>query len=218
MKHFFLILFQLTWRALLVLIAFVGFIFLLIALESKMYIKSTTLELNDAHTAIVLGAAVFKDGTMTTLFKDRVDTALMLYKEKKVKNILVTGDNGTLTHNEVNPARNYLLSQGVPSEDIFLDHAGFDTYSSMYRARDIFLVYSAIIVTQSFHLPRAVFIARNLGMDAYGIPSDQHTYLFKNYVREIFADIKAVFNVLYHRKPKYLGDQIPVTGDSSESI
>lgn len=127
--------------------------------------------------------------------------------------ILVSGDNSSVTDNEVNPVRLYLLSHGVPDKDIFLDHAGFDTYSSMYRARDIFGVTSILITSQSFHLPRAVFIARELGIQAYGVNADVGHTFFNNYVREVFADEKAVFDLVFHTKPKYLGDPIPITGD-----
>ncbi|MCR4306378.1 MAG: YdcF family protein, partial [Candidatus Yonathbacteria bacterium] len=98
-------------------------------------------------------------------------------------------------------------------QDIFLDHAGFDTYSTMYRARDIFGVTSVLIATQSFHLPRAVFIARRLGIVAYGVNADVGHMLFRNYVREALANEKAVLNLIFHRKPKYLGDTIPIMGD-----
>lgn len=194
------------------------FLFIVIQLQSESYITTNRKDLPSSQTAIVLGAGLITSSKLSPIFKDRVDIAVTLYKEGKVKTILVTGDDGTPTHNEVNPARDYLLTQGVPSEAIFLDHAGFDTYSSMYRARDVFLTKSAIIVTQSFHLPRSVFIARRLSVDAYGTPADQHPYNFKNNIREIFADMKAVIDIIRNRIPKYLCEEIPITGSSSESI
>ncbi len=200
------------------LIAFVTLTFIIVQIESWQYIASTSNELPKTYTAIVLGAGLLQNEKLSPIFKDRVDIAIGLYRKGKVETILVAGDDGSITYNEVNPARDYLLTQGIPSEVIFLDHAGFDTYSSMYRARDIFLVKDAIIVTQSFHLPRAIFIARRLGIHAYGLPADQHTYLFKNNVREVLADVKAVFNIMYNRTPKYLGDEIPITGSSVPSI
>jgi vancomycin permeability regulator SanA len=118
-----------------------------------------------------------------------------------------------LSHNEVNPARVYLISKGILDQDIFLDHAGFDTYSSMYRARDIFGVSSIIISTQSFHLPRAVFIARQLGIEAYGVRADIPNLRPHNYIREIFANEKAILDLVFHRVPKFLGDEVPITGD-----
>lgn len=199
-------------------IGFILLIFLIITLESHKYITQDEQELPKTQTALVLGAGLLRGGNLSPIFKDRIDTAATLYKTGKVEKILVSGDDGTETHNEVNPAREYLLTLGVLSNDIFLDHAGFDTYSSMYRARAIFRVQSAIIVTQSFHLPRSVFIARRLGIDAYGTPADQHPYSYKNNVREAFAQVKAFFNVMYMRIPKYLGEEIPITGSGRESI
>ena len=142
-----------------------------------------------------------------------MDTAIALYRAGKVSKILVSGDNSTVSYNEVNPVRTYLILKGIPDEDIFLDHAGFDTYSSMYRARDIFGVTSILVTTQSFHLPRALFIAHRLGIKAYGVNADAGRILFRNYVREALADEKAVLDLMLFRKPKYLGEKIPITGD-----
>jgi SanA protein len=163
--------------------------------------------------ALIPGAAILANGVPSPIFIDRVDTAIELYKAGKVSKILVSGDNSTVSHNEVNPVRLYLLGKGIPDQDIFLDHAGFNTYSSMYRAREIFGVSSMLVATQSFHLPRAVFIARQLGIQAYGVNADTDHILFHNYFREIFADEKAAFDLLFHTKPKYLGDTIPIMGD-----
>jgi SanA protein len=181
--------------------------------ETRLYIYRDAMEAPNAEAALIPGAAILKDGTLSSIFRDRTDAAITLYKAKKVSKILVSGDNSTLSHNEVNPVRLYLLSKGVPDQDIFLDHAGFDTYSTMYRARDVFGVSSVLIATQSFHLPRAVFIARELGIEAYGINADAGHILLRNYVREVFANEKAALDLLVDRKPKYLGEQIPITGD-----
>lgn len=185
-------------------------------ISSKSYIYKSVEDVSSAQVALIPGAAILKDGTLSSVFKDRVDKAIELYKTQKVSKILVSGDNSTVAHNEVNPVRNYLLGKEIPDSDIFLDHAGFDTYSSMYRARDIFQASSVIVVTQSFHLPRALFIARMLGLDAHGLSADKGNIRFKNYFREIFADEKAVFDLIIHRKPKYLGDIIPITGDGRD--
>ena len=211
-------LFKIVWRVAITLVLFIVLIFVVVKIQSSPYIKTSSKDLPSVETVIILGAGLLPKGDLSPIFKDRVDMAISLYKEGKVKTILVTGDDGTPVHNEVNPAREYLLAHGIPSKDIFLDHAGFDTYSSMYRAREIFLVSQAVIVTQSFHLPRSVFIARNLGLEAYGIPSDQHGYSIKNSGREFLANVKAFFDVIYNRIPKYLGKEIPITGDSQESI
>ena len=190
-----------------------GFIFMInlfIHVRAQAYIYKNIKDVPEAQVALIPGAAILANGNISAIFRDRVDTAIELYKAKKVSKILVSGDNSTLSHNEVNPVRDYLLGKGIPDTDIFLDHAGFDTYSTMYRARDIFQVTSIIISTQSFHLPRAVFIARALGLKAYGLSADEGHILFKNYVREVLANEKAVFSLFFQIKPKFLGDVIPI--------
>ena len=184
-----------------------------IYLATKSYIFDAVTEIPSAQAVLIPGAAIFEDGALSSIFLDRVDKAIELYKAGKVSKILVSGDNSTVSYNEVNPVRLYLISQNIPDEDIFLDHAGFDTYSSMYRARDIFGVTSLIVSTQSFHLPRAVFIAHRLGMEAYGVNADVGHMLFRNYIREVLANEKALLDLVLHRKPKYLGETIPITGD-----
>lgn len=182
---------------------------LVIHLGARPHIYEKIEDVEKAQTALILGAAVLRNGTLSPIFEERVDTAIELYQAKKVKKILASGDNSTLAHNEVNPVRNYLLEKDIPDEDIYLDYAGFDTYSTMYRARDIFQVDSVIIVTQSFHLPRAVFIAQMLGLNASGVSPDKRAPL-SNYIREIFANEKAALDLLLHREPKFLGEVIPI--------
>lgn len=200
----------LAWRLFLIVLSATVLCFLLVRLFAYPFIY-TEETLPPMPTAIVLGASTMSNGTLSVVFRDRVTTAIALYKSGKVSTILITGDNGNKYYNEVTPAGEYMVANGVPREVIFLDYAGFDTYSSMYRARDIFNVKEAIIVTQSFHLSRAVFIARRLGIDAYGLGSDHHQYRFKNDVREVVANVKAVLDVVLHRKPKYLGEEVPIT-------
>lgn len=165
--------------------------------------------------AMVLGASVYKNGTLSPVLRDRADRGAELYKTGKVKKILVTGDNGELSHNEVNPVGNYLLTLGIPKEDIFLDHAGFDTYSSMYRARDVFSLRTITIVSQPFHLARAVYIARSLGIEAYGVPAGEGDSFTYNTWREVPATIKALIDIVFSRSPKYLGPQFPIEGDGT---
>lgn len=184
-----------------------------IYVNARPYIYNTPEESPQGVVALVPGAAISDTGELSSVFVARIDMAIKLYEAGKVSKILVSGDNSTVSHNEVNPARIYLLSNGVLDQDIFLDHAGFDTYSSMYRARDIFEVSSVVITTQSFHLPRAVFIARRLGIEAYGVRADVENLLFRNYVREMLANEKAVLDLILHRTPKFLGEVLPITGD-----
>ncbi|MCB9814403.1 YdcF family protein [Candidatus Nomurabacteria bacterium] len=185
---------------------------------TKPYIYESVTEAPVAQTALVLGAAVLADGSLSPIFTDRADMAIGLYQAGKVTKILVSRDNSTIEYNEVNPVRLYLMDKGVPDKDIFLDYAGFDTYSSMYRARDIFSVSSILICTQSFHLPRSVFIARQLGIEAYGVNADVGHMLFRNNIREIFANEKAVLNLAFNRQPKFLGDKISITDDTEKEV
>lgn len=168
-----------------------------------------------ADAAIILGARIFDNGTPSQVLADRLDTGIELYKSGKVKKLLMTGDHGQVTYDEVNGMRRYAISRGVPEKDIFMDHAGFSTYDSMYRARDIFLVKKAIIITQEFHLPRALYIARNLGLDVDGVLADKRDYAGEGYLyfRELFARTKAVAQLAVSMKPKYLGPAIPISGD-----
>ncbi len=186
--------------------------FFVIKYASRAYIYSNSDDLPHTQVAVILGAAILKSGQISPVLKDRVDKAIEIYNKQLVDKILVTGDNSSLDHNEVEPVRKYLLKNGIPDADVFLDHAGFDTYSSMFRARDVFKIESMVVVSQSFHLPRAVYIARRLRVVAYGIEADRGHYLFRNEVREVFGDVKALSNLLFDRRPKYLGPQIPITG------
>jgi len=168
-----------------------------------------------AEAAIILGARVYNSGILSQVLADRMETGIELYKKGKIKKLLLTGDHGQVTYDEVNHMRIYALDRGVPEEDIFMDHAGFSTYDSMYRARDVFKVKKAVIVTQQFHLPRALYIARRMGIESVGVPADKRKYLGERYLffREVLARTKAVAQVSLRIKPKYLGPEIPISGD-----
>lgn len=170
---------------------------------------------------IVLGAHVFDDGTPSLMLADRLDFGYELYKNGKAPKILVSGDHGTKGYDEVNAMREYLLKKGVPSADIFMDHAGFDTYDSAYRARDVFLIKKAIFVSQGFHIVRAVYIGKQLGMEVYGVASDPRKYagIEYNQLREVLSRMKAVLDSeILKSKPKFLGTQIPVWGNGEVTI
>jgi len=127
----------------------------------------------------------------------------------------VSCDHGTAAYDEVNAMRAWLEARGVPPRDVFLDHAGFDTYSSMWRARDVFRVHHVIVVTQRFHLPRALYLARALGLEADGAPADRQRYRGAVYLeaREIAPPVRAVVDVSTHRSPHHGGAPIPIAGD-----
>lgn len=166
---------------------------------------------------LVLGARVYDDGRPSPSLADRLDIAIELYRSGKAPKIIASGDHGSPEYDEVAGMLAYLLKHDIPRADIFLDHAGFNTYDSVYRARDIFCVNSVLIATQDFHIDRAVYMARRLGLDAWGVPSpDRVTSRTYNRLRESLARVKAVLETdLLHRKPRYLGDAIPIWGDGT---
>lgn len=180
----------------------------MISAEQK-YTYSRAEDVPPHAVAIVLGAAIYQSGELSPVFLGRANAAIELYKAGKAANILVSGDNSTVEHNELDPAKRYLIGQGIPEGDIYLDHAGFDTYSTMYRAREIFGVTSAVITTQGYHLSRALFLAHMQGIDAVGYRADAgNRFTLQNEGRESLARIKAVWDVVVHRPPKFLGEKI----------
>lgn len=177
----------------------------------------------NAYAALILGAKVHSGGRLSHMLEDRVLTGLELYREGTVQKLLLSGDHGQKEYDEVNAMRAYLLKHGVPEQDIFMDHAGFNTYASMYRARDVFQVHDVIVVTQKFHLARAVYIAQQLGLHAVGLAADRRVYMpasqTKAVLRETLARVKAFFDVhIWHAQPKYLGKVIPITGDGRNTV
>jgi SanA protein len=164
---------------------------------------------------IVLGAYVRPNGSLSPALRERLETGLDLYQRGGAPKIVVTGDHGTKNYNEVQAMKDYLLDKSVPEQDIFMDHAGFDTYDSLYRARDVFGIKRALVVSQDFHVPRAVYIGRALGLEVYGVNSPgSYPWWFKMVMREWLARAKATFDVeLRHPKPKFLGSPIDITGD-----
>lgn len=180
------------------------------------YILSAN-DVSKADAILVLGAYVSPSGAVSTMLNDRLTVGYELYEQGKAPKLLVSGDHGRKDYDEVNSMKNFLKNKGVPSGNIFMDHAGFSTYESMYRARDIFKVQKVIIVTQEYHLKRAVFVARELGLDAYGVASDKRDYgqaMAMYNLREIAARNKDFFWAkIIIPEPTFLGDSIPVFGD-----
>ncbi|NLI92311.1 MAG: DUF218 domain-containing protein [Peptococcaceae bacterium] len=172
-------------------------------------------EIPEADAVLILGAYVFPDGTVSQVLDDRLSVGYDLYEKGKAPKIIVSGDHGRKDYDEVNSMKDFLKEKGVPGQDVFMDHAGFSTYESIYRARDIFQVKKVIIVTQKYHLMRAVFIARELGLEAYGVCSDKRDYLNMGFyeLREIAARNKDFMMAILKPKPTFLGEEIPVQGD-----
>jgi SanA protein len=177
-------------------------------------------EVPAAEVAIVPGAAVKPDGSMSTMLADRVQAAYRLWRAGKVGKILVSGDHHSWAYDEPDTMRKALVADGVSPEDVFEDHAGFDTWATMVRARGIFGVRSAVVVTQGFHMPRALFLADEAGIDATGLTSDLHPYGFqgsKSEVREVLSRVKAIADVTLDA-PAMAGPRIPIaTSDGRES-
>ena len=175
----------------------------------------------ECYTVIVLGAGV-RNGHPTPIFQERLQTGDALISKGKAQKMLVTGDHGRKKYDEVNTALQFLKNKHSDTDFIFLDHAGFSTYESMYRAHDVFQVKDAIVVTQPFHIHRSVYIARQLGLDAVGcktISSYQFpkTSIIKWYLREMLARVKTFFLIKTNAKPTYLGEPIPITGSGKET-
>lgn len=175
-------------------------------------------DIQSAQVGLVLGAKVRGD-SLSPIFKDRLDAALELYNDKKINKILVSGDHGTKVYDEVNAAKEYLLSEKVKGEDVFLDHAGFDTYDSIYRAKEVFGVEDLVIISQNFHLARALYIASSLNLGAQGFSADLHIYRdsLRNDIRESFARFKAFYDISIKSLPKFLGPKINIYGDGRQS-
>lgn len=186
-----------------------------------MYVAPSGDEAPSAQVAIVLGASVSAAGRPSPMLADRLQTGIGLYESGKVRKLLLSGDHGTIPYDEVNAMRAYVLEHGVPPEDVFMDHAGFSTFDTMYRARDVFLIEDALVVTQQFHLERAVYTARTLGLEATGVAADLRPYrdLERLRIREWFARCKALLQLhVLGSEPRFLGPTIPITGDGRATV
>ena len=172
-------------------------------------------ELNDVDCIVVLGCQVKDNGKPSDMLADRLKRGIELYEQGSAPKIIMSGDHGRTEYDEVNTMKQVAIDSGVPSSDIFMDHAGFSTYESLYRAKEIFEADKLIIVTQEYHLYRALYIAEQLGIEAYGVNSDYHTYWGQSNreVREILARCKDFVNTIFKPEPTYLGETIPVSGD-----
>lgn len=173
------------------------------------------LKAHKADCILILGAGVWEDDKPSPMLKDRLEEGLRLYKEGIAPKILVSGDHGLPNYDEVNVMKSYLVKAGVPSRDVFMDHAGFTTYDSMYRAREVFGVKKAVVVTQEYHLYRALYICDSLGIETYGAKAYPYVYPGAKLrtAREWLARDKAIITCLMNKQPKYLGKQIDIHGN-----
>ena len=173
-------------------------------------VNAEKASIGNADAIVVLGASVLPDGTPSGILSDRLDDGIALYFAGVAPKIIMSGDNGTASYNEVKAMKQYAIAQGVPSQDIFCDHAGFSTYESMYRAKYVFGCERIVVATQTYHLYRALWSAKSLGMQAEGVPSDYHEYQMQlQYdIREIPARTKDFFKALFRVPSTYVGEAI----------
>ena len=183
----------------------------------KAYIltEEQAAELADMECILVLGCKVGANGTPSHMLEDRLRQGVALYDLGAAPKLLMSGDHGTVEYDEVDAMKHYAVDANVPSCDVFMDHAGFSTYESVYRAKEVFGVQRVIIVTQEYHLYRALMIARQMGLDAYGVASDYRTYVGQTSrdIREILARVKDFGMTVFWPEPTYLGELIPISGN-----
>ena len=211
----------------------IALIFLLLALLSALinwgmvkhtekYVYTNINDVPGKTTVLVLGSQT-RGTRLSRVLEDRVIGGIALIERRTGRKLLLSGDHGDRYYDEVNAMRLYVLANaaGIAEEDIFMDHAGFNTYDSMYRARDVFEVKDLVIVTQDFHVSRAVYIARSLGLDAVAYAQSQQKFAFPTRfrweLREYLARVKAFVFVLFKPHPRYLGEPIPITGDGRKT-
>lgn len=197
---------------------------IVIMLGINLYVKSSTKKqiivnddyssLKDIDCIIVLGAGIWGDKP-SPMLEDRLLEAIDLYQNNVSSKIIMSGDHGRQDYDEVNTMKSFAIEKGVPSESIFMDHAGFSSYESIYRAKEIFGAKKIVIVTQKYHLYRALYIANQLGIEAYGVGADPRQYVGATYreIREILARNKDFIKCIFKPEPTYLGDTIPVSGN-----
>lgn len=168
-------------------------------------------KLQDVDCIIVLGCLVLEDGTPSNILKDRLDTGIQLYKNGVAPKIIMSGDHSSEQYNEVASMKNYAVDAGVVSEDVFMDHAGFSTYETMYRAKEVFNAKKVVIVTQEYHLYRSVYIAEKLGMEAYGVASEYEL----DETREVLARCKDFMTTIIKPRPANTGETYSIKANGN---
>ena len=194
-------------------------VYMVKATEKNIFTADTFKNDEKADCILILGAGV-KDGKPKPMLRDRLLTGIELYKSGAAEKIIMSGDHGRADYDEVNVMRAFALEQGVSAEDIFLDHAGFSTYDSVYRAKNIFGAESIITVSQKYHLYRALYISEKLDVKAAGVSANLNTYggQLKRDIREIIARDKDFFKCIVKPEAEIMGDKIPLDGDGSITL
>ena len=202
--------------ALFLLFAVINIIVLLSA-QSRIVDIEEAKALGSFDCILVLGAGVWRNNRPSHVLEDRLKIGIEAYCAGVSDKLLMSGDHGRNNYDEVNVMKSFAMDCGIPSKNIFMDHAGFSTYESMYRARDVFSAHRVLIVTQKFHMYRALYIANALGLEAYGLTSDLREYANATYsqLRESLARVKDFFMVIFKPLPTYLGEVLPVNGNGN---
>ena len=189
------------------------------SVQDRILTEAQAASLQDIDCIVVLGCKVYDDGSPSAMLEDRLKQAEALYKLGAAPKLLMSGDHSRTDYNEVGAMKAHAEEAGIPGEDVFMDHAGFSTYESLYRAKEIFGAEKVIIVTQEYHLYRALYIAQRMGLEAWGVSSDYRTYVGQpvREAREILARLKDMATTVFWPDPTYLGEAIPVSGDGNST-
>ncbi len=195
-------------------VALIGINAYMISYADEYMLSVDDLQGDNFDCILVLGAGLW-DGEPSPMLKERLEFGMMAYETGCSPKFLMSGDHGREEYDEVNKMKDVVIEKGVPADNVFMDHAGFSTYESMYRARDIFEVEKVLIVTQKYHLYRAVYSARKLGIEAYGFDMEVKKYPVYNDMREALARVKDFFYCIVQPEPTYLGETIPISASGS---
>lgn len=185
------------------------------SVSDRILTQEQAAQLQDVDCIIILGCQVRSDGTPSHMLEDRLKRGVALYEQGTAPKILVSGDHGTKGYDEVDTMKHYAVDAGVPSQDVFMDHAGFSTYETIYRAKEIFGAKKIVVVTQKYHLYRTMYIAEALDMEVYGVAADYRQYSgqFSRDIREVLARVKDFGMTIFWPEPTYLGEAIPISGN-----
>ena len=185
--------------------------------KERILSQEEAAKLSDIDCILVLGCLVKDNGTPSDMLHDRLQRGVALYKAKAAPKLLMSGDHGRNNYDEVDAMKQFAVNADIPSEDVFMDHAGFSTYESIYRSKEIFGAKKILIVSQEYHLYRAIYIARQFGLEAYGVSSDYRRYTGQKTrdIREILARVTDFGTCIFKPEPTYLGETIPIFGDGN---
>ncbi|MCI8641271.1 MAG: DUF218 domain-containing protein [Clostridia bacterium] len=200
--------------SIIVLVVFLINIHIQLSTKKQIICDTNYSNLENIDCIIVLGAGIWGNKP-SPMLEDRLLKGIELYNNNVSAKIIMSGDHGKIDYDEVNIMKDYAIENGVPSENIFMDHAGFSSYDSVYRAKEIFKAKKVVLVTQKYHLYRSLYIANELGLEAYGVSSDlrKHKGTIHREIREILARNKDFIKCIFKPEPKFLGNSIPITGN-----